>query len=62
MRWKITTLTNTANKIWGSSMAEGYIVDVYEGKIVLRGINFADGDNKDQVTIKADEIYILTTG
>lgn len=50
------------NKIWGSSMAEGYIVDVHEGKIVLRGINFADGDNKDQVTIKADEIYILTTG
>ena len=49
------------NKIWGSSMAEGYIVDVYEGKIVLHGINFADGDNKDQVAAMADEVYVFDT-
>lgn len=49
------------NKIWGSSMAEGYIVDVYENKIVLRGINFAAGNKKDQVIPLQDEIYTLCT-
>jgi hypothetical protein len=49
------------NKIWGSSMAEGYIVDVYANKIVLRGINFAAGSNKDQVAAMADEVYVFDT-
>lgn len=49
------------NKIWGSTMAEGYIVDVYENKIVLRGINFAAGSNKDQVAALADEVYVFDT-
>ena len=49
------------NKIWGSTKAEGYIVDVYESKIVLRGINFAAGMNKDQVEPFTNEIYALDT-
>lgn len=49
------------NKIWASTKAEGYIVDVYESKIVLRGINFAAGTNKDQVEPFFDEIYALDT-
>ena len=49
------------NKIWGSLLAEGYIVDVYEKKIVLRGINFAAGSNKDQVAAIADEVYVFDT-
>lgn len=49
------------NKICGSAMAEGYIVDVYENKIVLRGFNFAAGDNKDEVAALTDEVYVLDT-
>lgn len=49
------------NKIWGSLLAEGYIVDVYENKIVLRGINFAAGSNKDQIAAIADEVYVFDT-
>lgn len=49
------------NKIWGSLLAEGYIVDVYEKKIVLRSINFAAGDNKDQVEAISDEVYVFDT-
>lgn len=49
------------NKIWGSLLAEGYIVDVYESKIVLRGINFAAGDNRTGVLPLADEVYGLDT-
>lgn len=49
------------NKIWGAVLAEGYIVDVYENKIVLRGINFAAGTNKDEVAPFADEVYVLDT-
>ena len=49
------------NKIWGSSLAEGYIVDVYAKKIVLRGINFASGSNKNEVQAFSDEVYVLDT-
>lgn len=49
------------NKIWGSSLAAGYIVDVYENRIVLRGIDFAAGDGKDQVAVMADEVYVVET-
>lgn len=49
------------NKIWGSELAEGYIVDVYENRIVLRGIDFAAGDGKDQVVVMSDEIYVIDT-
>ena len=45
----------------GAILAEGYIVDVYENKIVLRGINFASGANKDEVTPFTDEIYAVDT-
>ncbi len=51
-----------SNKIWGSQYAEGYIVDVYPRKIVLRGINFAAGDDRTQVEAMAGEVYALTTG
>lgn len=47
--------------IWGSMLSEGYIVDVYNHKIVLRGINFAAGANRDQVEPMADEVYALDT-
>ena len=49
------------NKIWGSTLAEGYMVDVYDNKIVLKGINFAAGTNKDEVMPFTDEIYVLDT-
>ena len=49
------------NKIYGAVHAEGYIVDVYTNKIVLRGINFASGDNKDEVAEMLDEIYVFAT-
>lgn len=49
------------NKVWGSERAEGYIVDVYEQKIVLRGIDFAAGDSKNEVAVLADEVYVLDT-
>lgn len=48
-------------QIWGSTLAEGYIVDVYENKIVLRGINFAAGTNKNEVTEMIDECYVFDT-
>lgn len=48
-------------QIWGSTLAEGYIVDVYENKIVLRGINFAAGANKDQVAEMLNERYVFDT-
>ncbi len=49
------------NKIWGSLLAEGYIVDVYQNKIVLNGINFAAGIDRDGVLPLIDEIYALNT-
>lgn len=49
------------NKIWGSSLAEGYIVDVYDSRIVLRGIDFAAGDDMDEVAVIAEEVYVLDT-
>lgn len=49
------------NQIWGSSLAEGYIIDVYKNKIVLKGINFAAGNNKDEVKPFADEVFVLDT-
>ena len=47
-------------KIWGSYHAEGYIVDVYEDKIILRGIDFAHGTNRDEV-VEMGEEYTLDT-
>jgi hypothetical protein len=47
------------NKIWGSLLAEGYIVDVYKNKIIIKGINFASGTNKDIVELFADEAYVM---
>lgn len=44
-----------------SIWSEGYIVDVYANRIVLRGINFAAGDNRDEVEHFASEIYTLDT-
>lgn len=49
------------NQIWGSVLAEGYIVDVYEDKIVLRGINFAAGSGMDEVEAFTDEVYVMDT-
>lgn len=49
------------NKIWGSLLAEGYIVDVYANKIVLRGINFAADTNRGEVKAFTDEVYVLDT-
>lgn len=49
------------NKVWGSTLAEGYIVDVYKTKIVLRGIDFAAGANKDEVAMLHNEVYVLDT-
>ena len=48
-------------KIWGSLLAEGYIVDVYANKIVLRGINFAEGENRCQVAPMTGELYVFDT-
>ena len=48
------------NKIWGSSHSEGYICDVYDSKIVLRGISFAEGENKDEVK-EMNEVFTLDT-
>lgn len=44
---------------WGSTLAEGYVVDVYESKIVLRGIDFASGTSKTEVQTMPNEIYVL---
>lgn len=49
------------NKIWGSGLAEGYIIDVYANKIIIRGINFAAGEKANEVQAFADEIYVLDT-
>jgi hypothetical protein len=49
------------NKIWGSTLAQGYIVDVYENKIVLKGVDFANGSNKDQVALMSEEFYVIDT-
>lgn len=49
------------NKIWGSTLAQGYIVDVYENKIVLKGVDFANGSNKDQVALMSEEFYVMDT-
>ncbi len=49
------------NQIWGSTMAEGFIVDVYPNKIVIRGINFAAGLHQDKVEPIAGEVYALST-
>lgn len=48
------------NQVWGAVLAEGYIVDVYANKIVLRGIDFT-GESVDDVTPFDDEIYVLDT-
>lgn len=48
------------NKIWGSELAEGYMVNVYENCIKLICIDFATGENKDTVSIKS-ESYIFDT-
>lgn len=48
-------------QVWGSTLAEGYVVDVYENKIVLRGVDFAAGANKTEVQMKTDEVYVLDT-
>ena len=50
------------NKIWGALLAEGYIADVYADKIVLRGIDFAAGADRDTVEPMADEVYAVDTG
>lgn len=47
------------NKIWGAEYAEGYLVDVYKNHIVLRGIDFAAGPEKNQVLEMPEEIYIV---
>lgn len=47
-------------QIWGSYHSEGYIVDVYENKVVLRGIDFASGTNRDEV-VEMNEVYTLDT-
>ena len=49
------------NKVWGSLFSEGYIVDVYENKIVIKGVNFAAGSNRDCVEEMYDETYVLNT-
>ena len=48
-------------QVWGSTLSEGYVVDVYENKIVLRGVDFAAGANKTEVQMKTDEVYVLDT-
>lgn len=52
-------LDANGNKIYGSVKAEGYIVDVYDDKIVLRGYDFAAGDTKTDVAALADEVYVF---
>ena len=54
-------IDENGNTVQGAILAEGYIVDVYENKIVLRSINFASGANKDEVTPFTDEIYAVDT-
>ena len=49
------------SKVWGSLFAEGYIVDVYGDKIVLRGIDFAAGDKKNEVHELSGKAYVLNT-
>ncbi len=49
------------NTVWGSSLSEGYVVDVYPNKIVLRGMDFAAGANADQVAPLDQEVYALST-
>jgi predicted phosphodiesterase len=48
-------------QVWGAELAEGYIVDVYANKIVLRGIDFAAGSGKNQVALLLDEMYVMDT-
>lgn len=48
-------------QIWTAIWSEGYIVDVYPNRIVLRGINFAAGENRDDVKPFASEIYTIDT-
>lgn len=49
------------NKVWGALFSEGYIVDVYENKIVIKGIDFAAGSNRNCVEEMYDETYVLNT-
>ncbi len=49
------------NKVWGALLSEGYIVDVYRNKIVLKGINFAAGANQNQVELLEDKVFGLDT-
>ncbi len=46
-------------QVWGSTLVEGYIVDVYVSKIVVRGIDFAAGADKVEVEPMAEEAYAL---
>ena len=46
---------------WGSEFAEGYVVDVYANRIVLRGVDFAAGANKADVQMMPNEVYTLST-
>ena len=59
--WSDSYIEPGVGTIWGSVLAEGYIVEVYGSKIVLRGINFAAGANKNEVAPFTDEVYMLDT-
>lgn len=48
-------------KIWGALLSEGYIVDVYSDKIVLRGVNFASGSGRNQVELLDNKVFTLDT-
>lgn len=52
---------DTNSQVVGSNLAEGYIVDVYENKVVLRGIDFAGGADKNEVKPFFNEAYVLDT-
>ena len=49
------------SKIWGALLSEGYIVDVYSDKIVLRGINFASGADRNQVELLGNKVFTVDT-
>ena len=48
-------------KIWGALHSEGYIVDIYADKIVLKGINFASGDSRSKVELLDNKVFTLDT-
>ncbi len=49
------------HKISSELFSEGYVVDVYENKIIVRGINFAAGINGEQVEEMYEDAYVLNT-